>query len=233
MPIPIGRDRLQELVRTDLAQVVEALPRQEYEDVHIAGAISLPLEHMSLARATETLDPRRPIVTYCFDMQCDLSPRAAWRLESLGYGPVYDYEGGKADWLAFGLPTEGVTAEVRIGGISERDTPTCGLRDRAGSVLGNLPEGHSQVVAVNEERIVLGVVRRSHLHRHQDATVEDLIDPGPSTYRPSVPAHELLERMQDRGFENALVTDSDGRLWGEVSRRALESALATTAATAR
>jgi hypothetical protein len=36
-----------------------------------------------------------------------MSPRAAWRLDELGYGEVYDYVAGKADWLAADLSTEG------------------------------------------------------------------------------------------------------------------------------
>ena len=48
---------------------------------------------------------------------------------------------------------------------------------------------------------------------------------GPSTYPPSTPAGELLERMKSGRFEAAFVTDSDGRLWGLVSRADLEGAL--------
>ena len=40
-----------------------------------------------------------------------MSPRAAWRLEATGFGPVYDYMEGKADWLAADLPFEG-TAQL-------------------------------------------------------------------------------------------------------------------------
>src|SRR5438046_1961615 len=36
-----------------------------------------------------------------------MSPRAAWRLEAAGFGPVYDYAAGKADWLAADLPVAG------------------------------------------------------------------------------------------------------------------------------
>ena len=36
-----------------------------------------------------------------------MSPRAAWRLESLGFSKVYDYVEGKADWAVAGLPREG------------------------------------------------------------------------------------------------------------------------------
>lgn len=34
-----------------------------------------------------------------------MSPRAAWRLERLGFEPVYDYVAGKVDWMAAGLAT--------------------------------------------------------------------------------------------------------------------------------
>ena len=33
-----------------------------------------------------------------------MSPRAAWRLESLGFRNVHDYPAGKSDWMAAGLP---------------------------------------------------------------------------------------------------------------------------------
>ena len=36
-----------------------------------------------------------------------MSPRAAWRLEEAGFGPVYDYAAGKTDWLAADLPFDG------------------------------------------------------------------------------------------------------------------------------
>jgi rhodanese-related sulfurtransferase len=36
-----------------------------------------------------------------------MSPRAAWRLESIGFTEVHDYVAGKADWGSAGLPLEG------------------------------------------------------------------------------------------------------------------------------
>jgi hypothetical protein len=39
-----------------------------------------------------------------------MSPRAACRLETLGFPEVYDYVAGKADWLAHGLDVEGAGA---------------------------------------------------------------------------------------------------------------------------
>jgi rhodanese-related sulfurtransferase len=47
-------------------QVVEVLPREEFEDDHLPGAISLPLRSLE-SEAKEKLDPARPVVVYCWD----------------------------------------------------------------------------------------------------------------------------------------------------------------------
>jgi rhodanese-related sulfurtransferase len=48
------------------AQLVEALPAEEYEEGHLPGAISLPLKQLSGERAS-ALDRGRPVVVYCWD----------------------------------------------------------------------------------------------------------------------------------------------------------------------
>lgn len=48
------------------AQLVEALPQDEYEEGHIPGAISLPLKQLTEERAS-VLDRERPVVVYCWD----------------------------------------------------------------------------------------------------------------------------------------------------------------------
>lgn len=48
------------------AQVVEVLPREEYEEDHLPGAIHLPLRKIE-AEARQRLDPGRPVVVYCWD----------------------------------------------------------------------------------------------------------------------------------------------------------------------
>jgi rhodanese-related sulfurtransferase len=65
--LPTGID-LQELERllADGAQLVEALPKEEYDDGHLPGAISLPLKELTAERA-EGLDRDRPVVLYCWD----------------------------------------------------------------------------------------------------------------------------------------------------------------------
>jgi rhodanese-related sulfurtransferase len=56
---------VQELRRRG-AQVVEVLPRREYEEEHIAGAVSLPLKELD-ATSAAVLDRGRPVVVYCWD----------------------------------------------------------------------------------------------------------------------------------------------------------------------
>jgi rhodanese-related sulfurtransferase len=48
------------------AQVVEVLPREEYEEDHLPGAIHLPLRKIE-TEARQRLDPDRPVVVYCWD----------------------------------------------------------------------------------------------------------------------------------------------------------------------
>jgi rhodanese-related sulfurtransferase len=49
------------------AQLVEVLPREEYEDLHLPGALSLPLKELDAERAGALLDCSRTVVVYCWD----------------------------------------------------------------------------------------------------------------------------------------------------------------------
>ena len=64
-----------------------------------------------------------------------MSPRAACRLETLGFTEVYDYVPGKADWLAHNLPIEGEQADAPTAGrLARDDVVTCRLDERVGEV---------------------------------------------------------------------------------------------------
>ena len=65
MPKGIGREELQ-LLLAEGAQLVEVLPREEYEEEHLPGAISLPLRRLE-KEARDRLDPTRAVIVYCFD----------------------------------------------------------------------------------------------------------------------------------------------------------------------
>jgi CBS domain-containing protein len=159
-----------------------------------------------------------------------MSPRAAARLESMGFSRVHDYEGGKLDWLAFGLPVDGAaTREPTIGDSVRRDAPTCLLDERLRDLGGRMSDGWTWCAVVSESGVLLGRIRRRQLAERPDATAREAMENGPSTYRPSVSARELVEVMKRGRFERAYVTDSDGRLWGLVGRQDLEAALSAAA----
>lgn len=69
MPVPIDRDQVSRLVAEEAAQVVEVLPRPEYDWAHLAGATHLWLGDMDPATVQGRLDPSRPVVVYCNDFQ--------------------------------------------------------------------------------------------------------------------------------------------------------------------
>jgi rhodanese-related sulfurtransferase len=48
------------------AQLVEVLPRNEYDEEHLPGAISLPLKEID-ASTVAGLDRRRAVAVYCWD----------------------------------------------------------------------------------------------------------------------------------------------------------------------
>ena len=66
MPRDVDRHELQRLVREEDAQLIEVLPKEEYEDEHLPGAINLPLRRLE-AEAREVLDLGRPVIVYCWD----------------------------------------------------------------------------------------------------------------------------------------------------------------------
>lgn len=147
-----------------------------------------------------------------------MSPRAAWRLDALGFDEVYDYVAGKADWGAAGLPLEGNAATVPTAGrAADAGVPTCMLDDDLGLVRARVrATGWRQCVVVNEHRIVLGRLGREAIAGDDARTVEDAMTEGPSTIRPDTPLRDVLERLGRQGLSSAVVTTSEGMLVGVV-----------------
>lgn len=65
MAQPVTREEVERLT-ADGAQLVEVLPRDEYDDEHLPGALSLPLKELGTL-AAERLDRTRPVIVYCYD----------------------------------------------------------------------------------------------------------------------------------------------------------------------
>jgi CBS domain-containing protein len=140
-----------------------------------------------------------------------MSPRAAWRLERLGF-EVYDYAAGKVDWLAAGLPsTRAELGPRRALDAATRDPTTCAPDAPAATMLAG------SVLVVNENGVVLGRVRADG-HRPTDQPAEAIMEPGPATVRAHEPLDELLARMARRHVDEIVVTTPEGRLLGVVHR---------------
>ena len=153
-----------------------------------------------------------------------MSPRAAWRLEGLGFESVYDYVPGESDWFASGLPRQGKMASVpNIGEAARRDVPTCAPTEKLGVVRERLRKaGWDRCVVINKERIVLGLLREKELSSDHESPVEETMRNGPATFRPNEPVGKMAKRMHDRGATAVLVTTSDGRLVGLLHRKDVE-----------
>src|SRR5438094_10181973 len=96
------------------------------------------------------------------------------------------------------------------------------VRERVGSA------GWDACVVVNDERVVLGLLRSRELGEGaDDAVVSSVMRPGPSTYRPYVGIAEMAEVLVDHDMANCPITTSDGRLVGllvkeDAARMAME-----------
>jgi predicted transcriptional regulator len=127
---------------------------------------------------------------------------------------------GKLDWLAAGLPTKGTNAErPRAGTVARGDVPTCRLDEPVGEVRERVrAAGWDACVAVNDERVVLGLLREAELDRDGSEPIERVMRPGPSTFRPHVPIVEMARFMVAHDLPTSPITSSDGRLIGVLRR---------------
>ena len=157
-----------------------------------------------------------------------MSPRAASRLESLGFEQVYDYVAGKADWGSFGLPLEGTNgSETRAGAHVRTGAPICSPDDRLHDVCDLLDaSGWDTCFVVDGRRVVLGRLGRRAIRQRANVTASEAMTLGPSTVRPSARLQEVVERMRHQNLTGLPVTRSDGVLVGLLRRDDAERALA-------
>jgi CBS domain-containing protein len=157
-----------------------------------------------------------------------MSPRAACRLETLGFSEVYDYMPGKADWLARGLPREGEKAgERRALDLAVDDVVTCLPDEPVGAVRERVAASrYGFVFVVGPGRCLLGRLRRAALEGDHNLTAEAMMEPGPSTIRADKQLEALAERMRKNELTSLPVTTPEGELLGVVRRDDLEAELA-------
>jgi CBS domain-containing protein len=154
-----------------------------------------------------------------------MSARAAWRLEQVGFTEVYDYSVGRGDWESAGLPIEGT--DVRgpiVAAALTHDVPRVMEGNTVEEARRRL-EGGTQVVVVNAENVVVGVMRKESWDRSDDTLVGDAMRLGPATARPGSQLAPLVGRMDSKGVESVIVSDAEGRLIGVISLQSGKAAL--------
>ena len=66
MPTDTTREDVQRLL-SEGGQLVDVLPRAEFQEEHLPGAINIPLKKLNRETTTD-LDQNRPVIVYCHDL---------------------------------------------------------------------------------------------------------------------------------------------------------------------
>ena len=227
IPKDLDLEGVQMLVRRG-AQLVDVLPVEEYDQLHLPKAVSIPLSRFS-RRTADELKWDVPVIVYSRDFLCDRSARAAWRLTSMGFTQVFRYKGGKADWLANGLPVEGAEAEkLRVADLADLDVPTCQRGETIKEIRARVqPEGWNVAVVINDQLVVLGFLRPTDLAKADPSwPAEETMERDPLTLRLDASPSQALKLMEDNRLDQVLITFPDGKLFGLLKREDLRAALA-------
>jgi predicted transcriptional regulator len=149
-----------------------------------------------------------------------LSPRAAWRLESLGFDKVFDYTGGKVDWMAYGLPLEKEQTESpMVIDRMTRNVPECRLSDSVAHAKQRAEKlGLHLCPVVNDQDIVLGLVQEDAWKEDSASSVEKVMESAPTTLRPNYAVDEATKLLDQQRWDAVLVTSPDGKLMGILKR---------------
>lgn len=150
--------------------------------------------------------------------------------------PSQIFRATETAWYQENQPREGKALdETWLGDVADASVPTCGLEERIGDFRERVAaDGRETCVVVNDEGIVLGLLRKKGLSAEPDRRVADVMQSGPKTFRPNVTLEELLSFVREHDIKtNALVTTFEGRLLGIIARADAEATLAHETAESR
>ncbi len=134
----------------------------EYQEGHIAGAISFPFERWDeyWEAVKPTLDPQKEIIAYCGGLDCELSLFTSRELKQLGYEKAYIFFGGWEKWKEAGLPIETSQPTAAENSSSELLIPgflgAYLLIVMALGITGKIPIKRSSIVFAS--RLILGAL---------------------------------------------------------------------------
>ena len=101
---PISRDELARRLEAGTVVVIDVRPTEEFEQGHIVGAVSVPLDALE-AWARDDAPRRKQIVAYCRGPYCVYALQAVAELKKRGLRATRA-EDGVAEWRAAGFPVE-------------------------------------------------------------------------------------------------------------------------------
>jgi rhodanese-related sulfurtransferase len=198
----------------DGVRTLDVLPAEVFEKVHLPGATSMPLEDFEPSQVA-SYDRSEPVLVYCFDQHCDLSARAAARLEQLGFERVHDLIGGRAAWTALGWPTHGTRADHDRISAFATTVPTVAIDSTMEDAVA-LDGERFPVPVVARDGVLLGTVAGDADAQPATTRVEDVMLPAPRTIRPEVRLDDAREQLRRDRLDHVLVTAVNGVLIGRV-----------------
>jgi len=102
----ITSEQLKKLIESKTADLVliDSRSQQEYQEAHIQGAISLPLNTLEKDAAVLNLGKSSKLIFYCNGIKCGKSGKSALIARSLGYNDISIYADGIPVWEEKGYP---------------------------------------------------------------------------------------------------------------------------------
>lgn len=87
---------------------IDARKPEEYAELHVAGAVNLPLEKLQAGdnQALASFAKERRIVIYCGEANCDLALKVAEKMQAAGFTQVMAFLGGFRAWDEAGYPAD-------------------------------------------------------------------------------------------------------------------------------
>lgn len=217
MPTDVDRQALRSLLDQEHAQLVEVLPREEYDEEHLPGAVHLPLKQLDARAAGRSTrwDPAGGRLLLGGTVRHAPPSRVATRKD--GVRPRVRLRRRQSRLDGGGPPDDPSRrlAASRLDG-ADREPPTCGPDD---GILDLAARAAARTfVVINEQRIVLGRLRVTTAPPDGAVRVGEVMEPGPATVRAHEPLVPLLERMASRNVDEIIVSTPDGELLGVVRR---------------
>ena len=106
--VEVDVETLRSLIEADMAVLLDARTRENFNTGHLPKAISLPIGEFNekYDKTAGFLAGDKSIVIYCIGVNCIDSALLAKELHQKGYRDIYVYKGGIEEWQALGYPVE-------------------------------------------------------------------------------------------------------------------------------